>query len=50
MSRRLAGLVLVGVVLAGCSENEIPPPQVEVFSGELAVMDISKSRSGGLSS
>jgi len=37
VSRRLTGLVLIGVVLAGCSEDEMPPPEVEVFSGELLV-------------
>jgi len=40
MSRKLTGLILLGLILVGCSEDEIPPPQVEVFSGELVVTDI----------
>ena len=43
MNRRLTGLVLIGVVLAGCSEDEIPPPEIEVFMGELAVANIKQS-------
>lgn len=40
MSRRLAGLILLGLILVGCSEDKIPPPEIEVFMGELAVTDI----------
>jgi hypothetical protein len=37
VSRRLAGLVLVGVVLAGCSEDELVSSETEVFTGALIV-------------
>ncbi len=40
MSRRLAGLILLGLILTGCSEDKIPPPEIEVFSGELAIHDV----------
>jgi len=35
--RKLTGLILLGLILVGCSEDKIPPPQVEVFLGELVV-------------
>ena len=35
MSRRLAGLIVLGLILVGCSEDKIPPPEIEVFSGQL---------------
>ena len=43
VSRKVAGLVLAGVVLAGCSEDKIPPVEIDVFTGEVAVANIKQS-------
>ena len=40
MSRKLTGLILLGLVFIGCSKDLEPTPDKEVFSGELAVTDI----------
>ncbi len=41
MPARLVVLILLGSVLAGC-EDESSPPEVEVFSGELAIAEIKE--------
>ena len=43
MSRKLTGLILLGLILVGCSEDKIPPPEIEVFSGELAVHEFQEA-------
>jgi hypothetical protein len=35
--RKLISLILLGLILVGCSEDEISPQETEVFSGELMV-------------
>ena len=31
------------LVLVGCQNDEVPPPEIEVFSGELAVANIKQT-------
>ena len=42
MPGKLISLALVGLVSFGCSGDELSPPKPEVFSGELAVVNIKQ--------